>query len=61
MKNKALRGTIADFERVRRAFGPEQVEAAEEAAKQRKQAEKARKKNFFMNIVYHIISPITSL
>lgn len=34
----------AGYERVKRAFGPEQVEAAVEAAKQREQAEKARKR-----------------
>ncbi|MDE7219685.1 MAG: hypothetical protein K2O45_08710 [Oscillospiraceae bacterium] len=25
MENKALQGTVADFERVKRAFGPEEV------------------------------------
>ena len=43
MENKALRGVAANYERVKRAFGPEQVEAAVEAAKQREQAEKTRK------------------
>lgn len=40
MENKALRQISANYERVKRAFGPEQVEAAVEAAKQREQAEK---------------------
>lgn len=44
MESKALQGTFADFERVKRASGPEPVEAAVEAAKQREQAEKARKR-----------------
>ncbi len=38
---KALRGTAADYERVRRAFGPEEVERAVEDAKCREVAEKA--------------------
>jgi len=44
MENKALRQISADYERVKRAFDPEQVEAAVEAAKQREQAEKACKR-----------------
>lgn len=44
MENKALRGVAANYERVKRVFGPEQVEAAVEAAKQREQAEKGRKR-----------------
>ena len=44
LENKALRGTAADFERVKRAFGPEQVEAAVEAAKRREAVEKEQKK-----------------
>jgi hypothetical protein len=32
---KALRGTVADFERVKRAFGPEEVERAVENAKRK--------------------------
>lgn len=43
MENKALRQISADYERVKRVFGPEQVAAAVEAAKQREQAEKGRK------------------
>ena len=43
MENKALRQVSADYERVKRAFGPEQVEAVVQADKQREQAEKARK------------------
>ena len=44
LENKALRGTVAGFERVKRVFGPEEVERVVEAAKQREQAEKARKR-----------------
>ena len=44
MENKALRGTLADFERVKRAFGPEEVERAVEDAKRREAAEKEQKK-----------------
>lgn len=44
MENKALRHISADYERVKRAFGPQEIEAAVEAAKQREQAEKARKR-----------------
>ena len=45
MENKALRGVAANYERVKRAFGPQEVEQAVEAAKQREQAEKARKRS----------------
>ena len=38
-----LRRISANYERVKRAFGPEQVEAVE-AAKQRKQAKKERRR-----------------
>ena len=44
LENKALRHISADYERVKRAFGPQEVEQAVEAAKQREQAEKARKR-----------------
>ena len=44
MENKALRGTAADFERVKRAFGPEEVERAVEDAKRREAAEKEQRK-----------------
>ena len=44
MENKALRNISADYERVKRAFGPQEVEQVVEAAKQREQAEKARKR-----------------
>ena len=44
LENKALRQVSADYERVKRVFGPEQVEAAVEADKQREQAEKGRKR-----------------
>ena len=44
MENKTLRGTVADYERVRRAFGPKEVERAEEDAKRREAAEKEQKK-----------------
>ena len=44
LENKALRQVSADYERVKRVFGPEQVQAAVEADKQREQAEKGRKR-----------------
>ena len=44
MENKKLRQISADYTRVKRVFGPEQVEAAVEADKQREQAEKGRKR-----------------
>ena len=44
LENKALRGTVADFERVKRVFGPEEVERAVEDAKRREAAEKEQKK-----------------
>lgn len=44
MENKSLRLISADYERVKRAFGPQEVEAAVEAAKQREQVEKGRKR-----------------
>ena len=33
MENKALRHISADYERIKRAFGPQEVEQAMEAAK----------------------------
>lgn len=44
LENKALRQVSADYERVKRVFGPEQVEVAVQADKQREQAEKGRKR-----------------
>ena len=44
MENKALRGTVADFERVKRVFGPEEVERAVEDAKRREAQEREQKK-----------------
>ena len=44
MENKTLWGIAVNFERVKRAFGPQEVEQALEAVKQREQAEKARKR-----------------
>ena len=44
LENKALWGTAADFERVKRAFGLEEVERAVEEAKRREAAEKEQKK-----------------
>ena len=44
MENKKLRQISADYIRVKRVFGPEQVEAAVEADRQREQAEKGRKR-----------------
>ena len=43
MENKALRQVADDYERVKRVFGPEQVETAVQADKQREQTEKGRK------------------
>ena len=43
MENKALRGTVADFERVKRAFGPEEVERAVEGAKRREAQEREQR------------------
>lgn len=43
LENKTLRQVSADYERVKRVFGPEQVKAAVQADKQREQAEKGRK------------------
>ena len=44
LENRALRQVSADYERVKRVFGPEQVEAAVQADKQREQAERGRKR-----------------
>lgn len=44
MENKALRGTVADFERVKRAFGSKEVEKALEDTKRREVAEKEQRK-----------------
>lgn len=44
LENKALRQVSADYERVKRVFGLEQVEVAVQADKQREQAEKGRKR-----------------
>ena len=44
MENKGLRGIAADFERVKRAFGPEEVERAVEDAKRRDAAEREQRK-----------------
>ena len=44
LENKKLRQVSADYERVKRVFGPEQIAAAVEADKQREQAEKGRKR-----------------
>ena len=44
MENKKLRQISADYTRVKRVFGPEQVQAAVEADRQREQAEKGRKR-----------------
>ncbi len=43
LENKALRGTVADFERVRRAFGSEKVEQAVEDAKRREAQEREQR------------------
>ena len=44
LENKALWQVSANYERVKRVFGPEQIEAAVVADKQREQAEKVRKR-----------------
>ena len=44
LENKALRGTVADFERVKRAFGPKEVERAVEDAKRLEAQEQEQKK-----------------
>ena len=44
LENKALRGTVADFERVKRAIGLEQTDRILEAAHQQEQAEKEQKR-----------------
>ena len=44
LENKKLRQISADYTRVKRVFGPEQVAAAIEADKQRELAEKGRKR-----------------
>lgn len=44
LENKALRGTVADFEQVKRAFGPEEVERAVEDARRRETQEREQKK-----------------
>lgn len=44
LENKKLRQISADYTRVKRVFGPEQVVAAVEADKQREQVEKGRKR-----------------
>ena len=53
MENKKLRQISADYTRVKRVFGPEQVEAAVEADKQREQAEKGskRSRSFFSRAI----------
>ena len=43
LENKAMRQVSADYERVKRAFGPEQVDRILEAAYQQEQVEKERK------------------
>ena len=44
LENKGLRGIAADYERVKRAFGAEEVERAVEDAKRREAAEKEQRK-----------------
>ena len=43
LENKAMRQVSADYERVKRAFGPEQVDRILEAAYQQEQVEKEQK------------------
>ena len=58
MENKALRGTVADLERVKRAFGPEQVEAAVEATEQREAGREGQKQKERCNFLLKIGCPI---
>ena len=44
LENKGLRGIAADYERVKRAFGTEEMERAVEDAKRREAAEKEQRK-----------------
>jgi len=44
LENKALRGTAADYERVKRAFGQGEVERAVEDAKRREAQEREQRK-----------------
>ena len=44
LENKALRQVSADYQRVKRVFGPEQVEMAVQEEKQREQVERGRKR-----------------
>lgn len=44
LENKALRQVSADYQRVKRVFGPEQVETAVQEEKQREQVERGRKR-----------------
>ena len=46
MENKKLRQISTDYTRVKRVFGPEQVEAAVEADKQRELTERGRKRSW---------------
>ena len=44
MENKTLRGVAADYERVKRAFGPEQVDKVLKSSHQQEREEKKRKR-----------------
>ena len=44
LENKPLWGTVADFERVKRVFGPKEVERAVENAKRREAQEREQRK-----------------
>lgn len=44
LENKALRGIAANYERVKRAFGPEEVERVVAEEKRREVAEKGQRK-----------------
>jgi len=44
LENKSLWGTVADFERVKRVFGPKEVERAVENAKRREAQEREQRK-----------------
>lgn len=44
LENKSLRGIAANYERVKRAFGAQEVETAMETVRQQEQAEKSQKR-----------------
>ena len=47
LRCRGLRFFFSDYEQVKRVFGPQEVEQAVEADKQREQAEKGRKQTWY--------------